>query len=345
MKKVAIVCNSNNAFFQSYYGALLDNINQDNVSFYGNKIFSKSREKFSYTISSYTNNAFLDIYSIIDFIIAPIIACRALFKGIKVIHFISAHPSNLPLALFARVFQIRTFFTIHDLIPHPDQKSKLVSLYNKVIVGFLATDIVVHNKEYLKQIKSKSSHFIQLSGYKEDFIEKDFNRKLLFFGRIEPYKGISNLFALAKRFQTEEMDWKIVIAGKGKLPQFDQTEIPNVEIFNDFISDSKLKEFHEECAFTILPYDSASQSAVIIHSYAFATPVIVYDVGALADYVIDTKTGLVVKHNDFDTIVNFLKKMDTFSFKSFQKSVKSYFSDHFSDRVFAKDTLRLYSEC
>ncbi|MEM9363425.1 MAG: glycosyltransferase [Bacteroidota bacterium] len=344
MKKVAIICNSNNAFFQNYYGALLDNIDDDRTWFYGNKIFAENAKRTKFSISSFTNSAFFDFFSIVDFCIAPVVFFGILWKRIKIIHFVSAHPSNITLAIMAKMFGIKTLFTIHDLIPHPDRKSRIIAYYNKLVVDFLATDIVLHNKDYVEQLDKKSTHYIPLSGYKEDFIKRKFSKKLLFFGRIEPYKGLNNLLMLAKILREKKMDWEVVIAGKGKIPEVNHSEIPNVKIINDFISNSELRELHKESAFTILPYDSASQSAVIIHSYAFATPVIVYDVGALADYVEDNKTGLVVNHNDFNTIIHFLKKMDEQTFNSFQENVSHYFMNNYSDLVFAKDSLALYSK-
>ena len=58
----------------------------------------------------------------------------------------------------------------------------------------------------------------------------------------------------------------------------------------------------------ILPYRSATQSGILNVAYGFYKPVIVTDVGGLAEFVDEGKTGFVVKPNSPDAIVEGVNK-------------------------------------
>ena len=54
----------------------------------------------------------------------------------------------------------------------------------------------------------------------------------------------------------------------------------------------------------MLPYLSATQSGILNVAYGFNKPVIVTDVGGLAEFVEEGKTGFVIKPNSIEAIVN-----------------------------------------
>jgi D-inositol-3-phosphate glycosyltransferase len=56
-----------------------------------------------------------------------------------------------------------------------------------------------------------------------------------------------------------------------------------------------------------LPYKVASQSGVLLLSYAFARPVVVYPVGGLPDAVVDGETGWVCAGRDPDALAATLR--------------------------------------
>lgn len=208
----------------------------------------------------------------------------------------------------------------------------------------LASRIVVHNREYESDLKSVGAYYIPLSGYRKNFKIRDFKKQLLFFGRIEEYKGIENLMLLGAYFLANELSYKIVIAGKGVLNTKGIPIPENVEVINRFIEDEELEQYHRNSSFTILPYNSASQSAVIIHSFALATPVIVYDVGSLAEYVDPGKTGYVLEHNDFKSLARILNEheLDENKFRSMQLAVIDEFENKYDSHCFCEYSRDFY---
>jgi glycosyltransferase involved in cell wall biosynthesis len=58
----------------------------------------------------------------------------------------------------------------------------------------------------------------------------------------------------------------------------------------------------------ILPYRSATQSGILNVAYGFYKPVIVTDVGGLAEFVDEGKTGFIVNPNSKDAIFEGVEK-------------------------------------
>ena len=80
----------------------------------------------------------------------------------------------------------------------------------------------------------------------------------------------------------------------------------------------------------ILPYKSASQSGIISQAWKYNLPVIANDVGGLPEYIVDGKSGYVVKNNSISTlskkIYNFFNSNDKIDMPKFIESNKDKFS-------------------
>jgi glycosyltransferase involved in cell wall biosynthesis len=129
----------------------------------------------------------------------------------------------------------------------------------------------------------------------------------IFFGRMEPYKGLENLIPIAKRLNVLMPNAKIKILGAG----FDKSlkelnKLHNIEILNKFVSEKELNNHLKSATAVLLPYNNATQSGVLLKSFSQGVPVVAFDVGAIGSYLQDGYDGYLVKHKDFD---NFCDKM------------------------------------
>jgi glycosyltransferase involved in cell wall biosynthesis len=68
------------------------------------------------------------------------------------------------------------------------------------------------------------------------------------------------------------------------------------------------KHFYEN-DIVILPYNSATQSGVIVEAYRHSRTVIAYNVGAISEQIIDHKNGFIVESNN---LVEFKQKIVEF---------------------------------
>ncbi|HQR93228.1 MAG: glycosyl transferase family 1 [Bacteroidetes bacterium 24-39-8] len=131
---------------------------------------------------------------------------------------------------------------------------------------------------------------------------------ILFFGFIRKYKGLDLLLdamALLKEQAKSDASMvipKLLVAGEfydaeaGYQTQIDQLGIRDLLILKtDFIADDQVRYYLSAADFVIQPYKNATQSGVTPLAYHFEKPMLVTNVGGLADMVPDGKVGLVVE--------------------------------------------------
>jgi glycosyltransferase involved in cell wall biosynthesis len=136
-------------------------------------------------------------------------------------------------------------------------------------------------------------------------------KTVLFFGRIEPYKGIEYFIEAAKKANINIPDSTFIIAGDGDLRPYRGLIDNNVifNIINRYIDDREVAELFSTANFIVLPYISATQSGIIPIAYAFKKPVIVTSVGSLPEVVEDGTTGLIVPPKDVETLSSAIIKL------------------------------------
>lgn len=230
-----------------------------------------------------------------------------------VIYFESLHVWNLPIIMFSG--SACTYQVIHEVIPHEgDKQVKMVDLMNKAVVK-LSDHIVLRNKKYIDElikrygIEKDRVHFLELWRRFPKFTEPRYTKRVLFFGRINPYKGVDNLLEIAKLCPKIHFD----VIGRVD-PQMQSIvdelkKLPNVFLNNNYVSDDEMKEAFINADWVILPYNSASQSGVIIDAYKYSRPVIAFDVGAISEQIDALKSGYLVKVGNNKNFADKLKEV------------------------------------
>jgi len=124
---------------------------------------------------------------------------------------------------------------------------------------------------------------------------------LLFFGLIRKYKGLELLLKAMPYIIQQIKDIKLIIAGEfysDKEKYFallnELRIIEHVHIVNRFIPSEEVKYFFSLADLVVQPYLSATQSGITQIAYHFEVPMVVTDVGGLAELVPDGKVGYVV---------------------------------------------------
>jgi glycosyltransferase involved in cell wall biosynthesis len=126
---------------------------------------------------------------------------------------------------------------------------------------------------------------------------------LLFCGLVRPYKGLDVLLEAMALLQRP---LHLLIAGEfwqGGLVSY-QAQIARlgltncVTIIDDYLPDELLASCIDRANVVVLPYRSATQSAMVQTAFGRGKPVITTNVGGLAEAVEDGRTGLVVPPED-----------------------------------------------
>lgn len=135
---------------------------------------------------------------------------------------------------------------------------------------------------------------------------------VLFFGRMNKYKGIGVLLESIPLVRREVPAAKFVIAGGGaEVDSYSERlrEHSNVEVIARRIANHEVAPLFAKASVLAMPYLEASQSGVVTIAYAFDTPVVATDVGGLPEAVEHGKTGLIVPPGDPEKLAEALVRI------------------------------------
>ena len=213
--------------------------------------------------------------------------------------------------------------TIHDPFPHSGEewnynkakylnaihKSKGIVLLNE---NQKARFMEKYGVQESKILTNKLGIYDVIASLHSTSISKcsDTN-KILFFGRIAPYKGIEYLCRAMKKVRESIPGATLIVAGGGKY-YFDISEYQNtgyIQFLNHYIGVEELSELLYEASISVCPYTDATQSGVIMTSFAMGKPVIASNVGGLAEVIDNGRTGLLVKPRDVDSLATAIIKL------------------------------------
>lgn len=141
------------------------------------------------------------------------------------------------------------------------------------------------------------------------------SRYLLFFGFIRDYKGLDLLINAFADQRLRKFGIKLLVAGEYySSPEPYQELIRKhkledwIELRTDFIPDNEVNLYFSAADMIVQPYKSATQSGVTQIGYHFNKPMLVTNVGGLAEIIPDGKIGYVVEPDSqkiADALVDF----------------------------------------
>jgi D-inositol-3-phosphate glycosyltransferase len=147
---------------------------------------------------------------------------------------------------------------------------------------------------------------------------------LLFFGFIRDYKGLDLLLNAFADERLRKFPVKLLIAGEyysspePYLELIRKNNLENlIELRTDFIPDEEVNLYFSAADMVVQPYKSATQSGVTQIGYHFNKPMLVTNVGGLAEIIPDGKIGYVVEPDSqkiADALVDFYgnERLDEF---------------------------------
>lgn len=231
-----------------------------------------------------------------------------------IVYFESLHVWNIifTLALNKGTY---TYQVIHEVIPHEgDKQVRGVDFMNKTVCKTIDT-VVLRNTKYVSEMTRRYNihpdrvAFLELWRRYPGFTPSVHSGRVLFFGRINPYKGANNLLEITELCPMVQFN----IVGRvdpqtEKIVQELETK-KNVHVQKGYVSDDEMKSAFINCDWVIVPYNSASQSGVIIDAYKYSRPVIAFDVGAIAEQVDEGKSGYLVTGGDNKAFAEKIKEV------------------------------------
>lgn len=213
---------------------------------------------------------------------------------------------------------MKCIYTMHDVIPHDNNTNSILWKWSKKLAVSCNDIVVLSNcfKDIVKREYKKSEsniHIIPLGNqlyYGNESLKKKSDRyELVFYGRVDKYKGLDNLAIIYKRLLEKHDNIHLTIAASGNFDQYkkEYLGIPaeKITIINRWIEDAEVPGlFAYDKSITLLPYKNATQSGIIPIAMQHKSLLISSDCSGLAEQISDGQTGFLVKPNDIDSFIN-----------------------------------------
>lgn len=169
---------------------------------------------------------------------------------------------------------------------------------------------------------------------------------VLYFGQLEPWKGVKTLIEAAK----ELTDIKFVILGTGSAEENLQNfktefNLTNV-FFKGFKTGAELRTIIKNSLFVIVPselYENYPYS--IMESMAFGKPVIASNIGGIPELVFDGQTGLLFEKGNVVSLINKIKYLlaNRDLIIKYGKNSFEYAKENFNEDTYYSKLLKLYN--
>ena len=150
-------------------------------------------------------------------------------------------------------------------------------------------------------------------------------RYILFFGLIRDYKGLDLLLRAFSDERLREKNTKLIVAGEfySNAELYEQLErdlgiAQHIVWYKEFIPAEKVRYFFAAADLVAQPYKTATQSGITQIAYHFERPMLVTNVGGLAEIVPHGKVGYVVQPDAQDianALVDFIDNRQEADFR------------------------------
>jgi len=212
----------------------------------------------------------------------------------------------------------RVLCVVDNIIPHEKRPgdTQFTNYFIKAVDAF-----VTMSKDVLKDVKTftdKPAYFTPhpiYDSYNEAVSKQDACKKLgldaakkyiLFFGFIREYKGLDWLLEAMADERIRKAGIELIAAGEyyNKDAEANNNAIIEkhqlqkvVHLTTDFISNSEVRYYFSAADLVVQPYKHATQSGITQIAFHFEKPMVVTNVGGLAEVVPDGKVGFVAEPN------------------------------------------------
>lgn len=134
--------------------------------------------------------------------------------------------------------------------------------------------------------------------------------RILFFGRIMAYKGLSHLLDAVQLLKDGGTPVELGVAGSGDLGAMRQrVEALGAEVLNHWIEESEVTDILARYDAMACPHVEASQSGVAATAFGHRMPVVAMPIGGIAEQVVEGKTGLLARRVSSKAFADVMKRL------------------------------------
>ncbi len=256
----------------------------------------------------------------------------------------------------------RLLQTVHDLEPHEAKKAwhkmlRQYIIYKKLGRLYSQAPCLVTNSH--EQYATLSQRYPTKEIYYHSFPSlvtkevaagtmkvpetEDVDKYILFFGRIEKYKGIDLLCDAFTSNAYLLSHYKLVIAGTGdRYYSPDPTYADRIIDISRYIDDREISDLYRRASCVVYPYISATQSGVMSLSCYFQTPSLVSDVPFFAGQVREAPIAEIFVNGDVHSLSEKLEKVVRQDNSAMKAAQEVYYDQAYKDGQIRQQLLDIY---
>lgn len=164
--------------------------------------------------------------------------------------------------------------------------------------------------------------------------------RLLFLGRILPYKGLGLFLESVELLRQDGIDAQVGVFGEGDLGEWrNKLDRLGAEVVNRWLSDDEISAALSSYHAVVLSHTSASQSGVAAAAFGAGRPVIATPVGGLLEQVQHGVTGLMAVRVDARALADEIKALVE------EPGLYAMFRREIANRARDRSVLRFVEEC
>jgi glycosyltransferase involved in cell wall biosynthesis len=255
--------------------------------------------------------------------------------------------------------------TVHDVLNHPSRSGLRLTPELVTAYGIKSADaLIVHGdscRELLVKLHGQTVDLSQIHSVDHGVITRfgkgsaqsvvpQGSGNVLFFGRIDKYKGLEYLIEAEPILRSFVPGVSIVVAGAAMSHSGYYRNLvgstSSVSLRLGYQDRDSVERLFRWADVVVLPYIEASQSGVLQIATAFSVPPVVTKVGGLADVIRDRVNGLLVEPRDPFALATAIRELLT-NFQLRDRIISSLQADRegrFSWSHIAARTLDIYRE-
>ncbi len=201
-------------------------------------------------------------------------------------------------------FRSPSVFTAHDLLPRRTAEKR--ELWSRLLRKF--DRVVVHTERGREALLELAADPVVIPHpvYPSNALRADNGQTILALGVIRPYKGLADAVEVVSRLS----DARLLVAGDPAMPLDGLRDAPRTEWRLGYLTPAELDRALSESTVAIFPYKAElDQSGALLQALGAGVPVVAYDVGGLAEPVVNYGAGRVVPAGNVEALTEAVREL------------------------------------
>lgn len=279
-------------------------------------------------------------------------------KEIKNIEFITMD-CELSNTICKLAKKCNVYFSVHDLHPH-EAKKAWYKQFRQYRLGIRHDNILKNVNNLITSSKSQFDELKLMFPLKKIYYHEtptlmndciingkkkvaelcDIGKYVLFFGRIEAYKGVELLY---KAFQQDDFfkDKKLVIAGPGDIYFQRNEKESNIIWINRYIADEELADLFANAEICVFSHLSVTNSNISQPCY-YQVPILACDL-PFFKHIETLGLGFNFTTGSHESLAHRLKEMLESDLSTIKETEKKYYNNFFDPQKLRKQFVDIFS--